>query len=193
MPPGQIWALKTSCESPPPSHPHPNPSEHSAIGLRSRSVAESLRSYTVYGEAVQIGVTFFTCFKIATSDVLRECSDDLVQCEPAARKSGRRSFNSSALGSAGKPRLDGNQIWLRHGAMRCLYRPPQWGSDTVLRGPSVAGRGQGGDDHRGPVAGPQSSVATRLDGRRRTAVRLLSIGTIDERRGPVARKAATER
>src|SRR5450631_1019830 len=42
MPPCSIWALKTSCESPRPSHQHPNPTEHSGIGLRSLSVAESL-------------------------------------------------------------------------------------------------------------------------------------------------------
>jgi hypothetical protein len=62
MPPGQIWAFKTSCESPRPSHPHPNPSEHSATGLRSLSVAESLLSpdSLLTGE---MGVQLLPCLK----------------------------------------------------------------------------------------------------------------------------------
>src|SRR3979411_1486063 len=75
----------------------------------------------------------------------------------------------------------------------CTVRPPRWGSDTVLCGPGVAGGGQGGDDHRRLVTGPESSATTRLAGRRRAAVRLLSIGTIDERGGPAAREVTTER
>src|SRR5438046_5948233 len=125
--------------------------------------------------------------------ILRGCSNDLLLRKPAAHKSGCRSINSSALGSAGKPRSDGDQVRMRYGAMRRLYRPPRWGSDTVLCGPGVAGGGQGGDDHRRLVTGPESCATTRLAGRRRAAVRLLSIGTIDERRCPVAREATTER
>src|SRR5207253_9274689 len=99
----------------------------------------------------------------------------------------------SALGSAGKPRPDRDQVRLRHGAMWCLYCPSQWGSNTVLCRPSVAGGGQGSDNHRRAVAGPESPLATRLVGRRRTTVRLLSIRTTDECGGPAARKAATAR
>src|SRR5439155_10129385 len=82
---------------------------------------------------------------------------------------------------------------MRHGAMWCLYCPSQWGSNTVLCGPSVAGGGQGSDDHRGAVARSESPLAARLVGRRRTAMRLLSIRTVDERGRPAPRKATTER
>src|SRR5450759_304392 len=76
---------------------------------------------------------------------------DFIRTQWQTRYSGCRPQHALALGRPGSRRPAWNQVWLRHGSMRCVYDPLGWSSDTFLHHAAV-GCSRLTDHHdRGPA------------------------------------------
>ena len=96
------------------------------------------------------------------------------QSHPSGRCRG--PLDPFAVGAARSDRPDGNEVWLRHGAMRSLHRASEWQRRQILFGARFGGRSAGHRHDRRTIRGRLASTATRLGALRRAAMRLLPSG-----------------
>src|SRR5437867_3198106 len=87
---------------------------------------------------------------------------------------GRASGDAASVGVARCPRNDRDQVRLRHGAVRRLYRPPRWPTHARLHHADLGCGARKGHHHRGDRRGPGGQGGASGVGRpRRAPLRLL--------------------
>src|SRR5262249_38447262 len=104
-----------------------------------------------------------------------------------------RSVDAADVVSARRPRTDRDEIRLRRGAVRRLYRPSRRRSGAFVRRAHVRGRRKIGDDHRGARSQGRTPSPGGLAEPGRAAMRLLSGGPDHAAGGAAGAYAGAER
>ena len=99
----------------------------------------------------------------------------------------RGPADAAAVGDPRSGRTHRHEIQLRHRAMRCVHAARRWTAGPILQRPRGHGHRQAGHDDRGPLARRQPSHSDRLEGARRSTVRLLPVRHDHEHARPAAR------
>src|SRR5690606_12842202 len=77
---------------------------------------------------------------------------------------GCRSCYPDIVGAPRPLATGGNQVRMRYGPMRSVYRHHGWQRDALVHAAGIRGRGKEDYDHRGPFSGRRSSGAKGLVG-----------------------------
>src|SRR3989454_491639 len=104
----------------------------------------------------------------------------------------RRREPAAPLGPARQSWNDGNEIRLRHRAVRCLHRAPGWRRGAIVRAPRLRGGHTPRHDVRSPAPGIHARGAEGAGRRRRPTVRLLPVGPAHGRGGVAEPHAAAD-
>ena len=102
---------------------------------------------------------------------------DLAQSQWSGTLLRRRSQPAAAVVSARCFGIDRNQVWLRHGAVRRLYRAPGRKSDPLVRDQHERDCRKRDHHHRSDFQRRAASGAAEVDRVQRPAMRLLPVGT----------------
>src|SRR5207248_10278805 len=99
--------------------------------------------------------------------------DDFPDREWQAAERGRQSSPAAALGTAGEYSADRDEVRVRAGAVRCLYRASRRQGRPVLSGPALRGGRQNDTDDRRTLRRQQPSSPEGMDRGAGAAMRLL--------------------